>query len=393
MADADEVGAASASQPMAIPEDKVMRIYPQLPERQTGWHRSEAHRAACVQPRLEAAMRSVTPVSRARRGAWTLGLTALLVLACRDSSAPIIGSMSRPPETPPAPPETPPTEIVGPEFAYVEASGPSAAIFLVISTGSRVRLSPLEAFDLEPAWSPDGSRIAFTSGENGGKSDIYIMNASGGNRVRLTTDGRDTRPAWSHDGARIAFESRRDGNSEIYVMNADGSHQTRLTFRDNAADSEPAWSPDGTRIAFVTCEPINSGNCQRDSSTSRGIFVITADGAETVQLTSNYTDTAPAWSPDGSRIAFSSEIGGTSLIFVMKADGSGRAPYSPYAGATDPSWSPDGTRIAFVALQSCDYWDYYSDCSPQIFIGRPDGSIYSVPKKTYVYPSDPAWRP
>ena len=124
--------------------------------------------------------------------------------------------------------------------------------------------------------------------------------------------------------------------------------------------------------------------------------MITADGAETVQLTSNYTDTAPVWSPDVSKIAFSRETGGTSPIFVMNADGSGQAPYSPYSpygNATDPSWSPDGTRIAFVALQSCDYWDYYSDCTPQIFIGRPDGSIYSVPKRTYFYPSDPAWRP
>jgi ubiquitin len=75
-ADADEVGTASASQPMAIPEDKVMGIYPQLPKRHTGWHRSEAHGDACVQPRLEAAMRSVTPVWRSRSGARTLGLTA-----------------------------------------------------------------------------------------------------------------------------------------------------------------------------------------------------------------------------------------------------------------------------------------------------------------------------
>ena len=305
---------------------------------------------------------------RAARGPWTLGLTALFVLACRDSSVPIIGSH-----------ETPPTEIARAHLAYVEVSGASAAIFLVDYMGAWGRLSPRDVWDQDPAWSPDGSRIAFASGQDG-KSDIYVMNANGGNRVRLTADeSGNSRPAWSHDGSRIAFASRRDGNSEIYVMNADGSHQSRLTFRDDSYDSDPAWSPDGTRIAFAT---------------SGGILVITTDGAEIVRLTSNNADAAPAWSPDGSRIAFSSYIGGTSLIFVINADGSGRELYSPYGwNARDPSWSPDGSGIAYAALKPCDDWEYYPDCTTQIFIRSPDGSIYSVPKEISAYPSDPAWQP
>jgi Tol biopolymer transport system component len=300
--------------------------------------------------------------------AWTL---ALLVLACRESTTPTI-----------APPTT---AVTGPQLAYVELSGESSAIWMVDSTGARVQLSPSGGWDQDPAWSPDGSTIAFTSRQNDGTSDIYTMSASGANRVRLTTgQTENSRPAWSHDSKRIAFVSSRDGNSEIYVMSADGSQQSRLTFRDDAFDTKPAWSPDGTRIAFAT------------EGANGGIFVINADGTETLQLTSNSIDSAPAWSPDGSRIAFSSNSDGNyDRIFVVNADGSGRAPYSPYGfRAADPTWSPDGTRIAFVATEISDCTDIW-ECplpSVRIFIRSPEGVIYSMPTNDQ-YPNDPAWRP
>src|SRR6266568_2532565 len=80
-----------------------------------------------------------------------------------------------------------------------------------------------------PAWSPDGTKIAF-QGENGGDYDIYVVNADGSKRTELTfSSAFDGDPAWSPDGTQIAFECARDGNKEIYVMNADGSGQTRLT--------------------------------------------------------------------------------------------------------------------------------------------------------------------
>ena len=84
-------------------------------------------------------------------------------------------------------------------------------------------------FDRSPAWSPDGSRIAFESFRDR-NHEIYVMNADGSDVIQLTDNrGFDRSPAWSPDGSRIAFDSDRDGNDEIYVMNADGSGQTNLT--------------------------------------------------------------------------------------------------------------------------------------------------------------------
>ena len=103
-------------------------------------------------------------------------------------------------------------------------------------------VSTMRAMEESPAWSPDGSRIAFMS-DRDGNFEIYVMNADGSGPTRLTKNPEsDAYPVWSADGSRIAFQSERDGNYEVYVMNADGSRQTNLT--DNpAGDGNPTWSP------------------------------------------------------------------------------------------------------------------------------------------------------
>jgi len=149
----------------------------------------------------------------------------------------------------------------------------------------------------------------------------------------LTALGSNEDPAWSPDGTRIAFVSNRSGPFDLYVMNADGTGQTRLTFESVDAHN-PAWSPDGTRIAF-------DGN-----NVSQDIVMVDANGAgRRVVAGGANIQNAPAWTADGARIVFRDFSQGTGLSTVA-ADGTGRAPL--IADASQPDVSPDGTRIAFT---------------------------------------------
>ena len=133
--------------------------------------------------------------------------------------------------------------------------------YLVSTDGSGARR--LLYIPLTAVWSPDGRQIAFVrglpvrskfGGPVGRNHEIYVMNADGSGSRRLTHNrAYDGEPAWSPDGRKIAFQSTKTiaGNREIYVMNADGSGKRNLT-RNPAQDSRPSWSPDGRRIAFVS---------------------------------------------------------------------------------------------------------------------------------------------
>ena len=156
--------------------------------------------------------------------------------------------------------------------------------------------------DYSPSWSPDGKRIAFVSERDGhvidGRptSEIYVMEADGGNSQNLTNNpGNDRDPSWSPDGKRIVFSSQRDGHfenkfaitHEIYVMDADGANQQRLT-ENRKNDWGPSWSPDGKRIAFWS---YRKGHFQ-----SAEIYVMEADGGNQQRLTNNrHGDFSPAW--------------------------------------------------------------------------------------------------
>jgi len=236
------------------------------------------------------------------------------------------------------------------EIAFVR--GPRSAhptIYVVRSDGKGLeKLASPGAGAFDPAWSPDGTRIAFVAGA---PLNIYVMKADGSGIRRLSRCDpppcEDNQPAWSPDGRRLAFVRFGD----IYVMNADGSSVRRLTHAPTPlGDGQPAWSPDGTRIAFVVLREA-PGNVP-------AIYLMNADGTGVRKLTrcvgEGCLDSQPSWSPDGKQIAFIRDRG----IEIMTYNGAGAATLvqcsriGSCVALSQPEWSPDGTRIAFTLARA-----------------------------------------
>lgn len=209
---------------------------------------------------------------------------------------------------------------------------PFFTIGIVMPTGGAPpQFDPWVYSNGHPSWSPDGSRIAFAAFLYG---DVGIWTAplGTGGAVQLTTDGYDRRPAWSPDGGEIAFE--RQG--QIWVVPATGGPATPLASGPNAHN--PAWSPDGSKLAY------DAGG---------HVWVVDRMLQTPSQITSGATsDEHPTWSPDGRWIAFTSRrVGGPALWVVSSTGG---PPIQLTTGDThdiDPAWSPDGRTIAFTSYR------------------------------------------
>jgi Tol biopolymer transport system component len=197
--------------------------------------------------------------------------------------------------------------------------------------GKEKRLTFELGFDTEPAWSPDGTKIAFTSDRDDPAGDIYVMNADGTDVQPVTSDpAADTSAAWSPDGWKLVFQKA----SHIYTVNADGTGEAPLEI----AGESPAWSPDGTLIAFE-CD-----------GTYAAICTVNAEGGSLRSITgSRYGyEYSPNWSPDGAEIAYSS-FPGLEDIWVMSRSGTGFRNVTNWCCSYRPAWSPDGRQIAFVS--------------------------------------------
>jgi len=197
--------------------------------------------------------------------------------------------------------------------------------------------------DRSPAWSPDGTKIAYVSFINA-IPQIFLMNADGTHRKQLTAIDPwwVSDPAWSPDGARLIFAAQVGPRYELRVMNADGTGQTTLMSSASPV-STPSWSPAGTKIAFTR---------GRDSRAE--IVLMEADGSGEMNVTTNTAeDSSPAWSPDGTKLAFVTDRRrgpGYSEIWVMSSDGNDQKALVNHPQGGQPAWSPDGTKIAYATL-------------------------------------------
>ena len=242
----------------------------------------------------------------------------------------------------------------------------------------RLTATARPAFEGQPAYSPDGGRIAYVCGN----FELCVMNADGSAQQRLTTSNWPAswqyveHPSWSPDGSKIAFATNSGGSFHIYAINANGSGLTRL-LGAGGDDEDPGWSPDGRMIAFESYHASNGNGA---------IYVMNANGTGAHRLTSAAKDDCCAtWSQDGSRIAFARFDGEDTHLIIMRSDGSD--PTALTFGSCDefdPAWSPDGTRIAFAR-----------NCAGSLGIDQinVDGNgLARVTSPTRGFDEFPAWR-
>lgn len=267
------------------------------------------------------------------------GLAALLALAASSASA---GETA-----------------AGPRLLVVSTHAGNAQIYLAGPDGEQaVALTQGADEHTQPAWSPDGRRVAYTSLHAGGNMELYVMDADGSNKRRLTDHPQpDDAPSWSPDGKQIVFRSYRDRHANLYVIDADGGNLRRLT--DSPSDKgKPSWSPDGSRIAYAAT----------GESVKTQVRVVKVDGSDDLDITSAISKDRKAhaaWSPDGSRLAFVAIKNHFAQIYLVNADGS--APTALTDNSYDnamPAWSPDGRHIAFVSNRYAGK------------VGRSEGDIY-----------------
>jgi Tol biopolymer transport system component len=174
----------------------------------------------------------------------------------------------------------------------------------LLAGGRTQQLTRDSADDGEPAWSPDGRRIAFVR-----DGDLYVM-AADGSGVRKLADDAEW-PAWAPSRHELAFSSDRDGDYDVYAIADAGTSSVRMT-TDPHDDRRPVWSPDGARVVF-----------ESDRSGPWHLYALRAGSGGVVALThGSANDFAPAWSRDGRRLVFLSDRDGNDQLFVARADGS-----------------------------------------------------------------------
>lgn len=235
------------------------------------------------------------------------------------------------------------------------------------SGGAAVRLTPPgRGPDFYPTISPDGTKLAFISGE-GGQFDLWVSDVNGLNRHKLTYDAaNDTMPCWHPNGQQLTWVSDRAGHSDLWQTNVDGSGQRQLgNFSSDQAS--PSYSPDGLHLVF-------SSNRDRGNF---DIWTMDADGGNLVQLTrkdasaSKVADGAPTWSPDGTHVAFA-RWSNKWDVYRVGSDGSGllQLTHNAYHNG-DPRYEPSGNLL--YTSSASGWWQIWRMTGAGVSLGQVTG--------------------